>query len=129
MENITSLDTLKSAIVKMEADQVEAGQVLKDQFRETYQSFKPVNLIKKGLQNITASPNLVDNLLGTTTGLATGYLTKRIVTLGSASIPRKIIGSLIQIGVTAFLAKNPEAVKSVGGFLHKFLKRKKDNLS
>lgn len=129
MENITSKASLKNAIMLLEAEQAASGQILKEQFSLTYQSFKPVNIIKSTLKDLASSPNLLDNVLGTTTGLATGYISKILISGGSRSVFRKILGSLFQLGVTAIVAKNPDVVKSVGSFIHQHLNRKKENLS
>jgi hypothetical protein len=129
MENITSKATLKNAILLLEAEQEEAGQILKKQFFITYERFKPVNIIKSTLKDIASSPNLFDNILGTTTGLATGFLSKKLIVGGSSNMFRKLLGSLFQLGVTALVAKNPEAVKSIGSVIHKYINRKKEKNS
>jgi len=47
---------------------------------------KPVNLLKSTLKDITSSPYLIDNILGTTIDLATGYLSKKLVVRASGNI-------------------------------------------
>ena len=47
MQNITSTAGLKNAIQLLEAEQAVKGQLLKEQFYITYESLKPVNLLKK----------------------------------------------------------------------------------
>jgi hypothetical protein len=81
------------------------------------------------LINISSSPNLLDTLLSTSIGLATGYLSRKIVVGTSRNIFRKLIGSGLQLGITNIVAQHPEAVKSFGWFiLHHFLHKKKGTL-
>ena len=129
MQNITSKAGLKDAILVLEDEQALAGLILKEQFYLTYNSFKPVNLIRRTLKDFTSAPNLVDNLLGIGTGLATGYISKKLIIGGSGNILRKILGSLLQLGVTTIVAKNPNAIKSVGHVIHKYINRSKERLS
>src|ERR1035437_9630354 len=69
MQNITSIAGLKDAIQVLEAEQSIRGQLLKDQLFLTYESLKPVNLIRNTLKEISSSPYLIDNIPGTIMGL------------------------------------------------------------
>ena len=77
MENITSISELKNAIQLLEVEQNLKLQLLKEQFHITYQSLRPVNLLLNTFKEVATSPNLIDNLLGTVVGLASGYLSKK----------------------------------------------------
>lgn len=126
MENITSITGLKNAIQLLEVEQTIKGQLLKEQFHLTYESLKPVNLLKNTLFDIASSPNLIDNIIGNVIGLATGYLSKKIFIGASGNIFRKLFGSVLQSGVSSFVTKNPEAIRSVGQFILQLIFRKKD---
>ena len=52
MQKITSLDGLKNAIQQLEIEQGEKGRLLKDQLFITYNSLRPVNIIRKTLKDI-----------------------------------------------------------------------------
>lgn len=129
MQNITSSAGLKNAIQILEAEQVINGQLLKEQFQLTYENFKPVNLLLGGLKDIASSPNLINNLLGTSMGLASGYLSRKIFIGASGNLIRKLIGSVLQVGVTSVVARHPEAVKSIGQLIFDNLLRKKETYS
>ena len=126
MQNITSTAELKNAIQLLEAEQAVKGQLLKEQFYLTYESLKPVNLLKSTLKDIASSPYLIDNILGTAMGLATGYLSKKIVVGASGNIFRKLFGSVLQFGVTNVVAQHPDAIKSFGQFIFQHIFRKKE---
>ena len=125
MQNITSTAGLKNAIQLLEVDQGIKGQLLKDQFYLTYESLKPVNLIKNALHDISSSPILIDNILSTSMGIASGFLTNRIFVGASGSLIRKLLGSVLQFGVTNVVAQHPETIKSLGEVIMQFILRKK----
>lgn len=124
MKPITTAEELRNAIRILEIDQTLKEQLLKEQFYLTYESLKPVNLIKSALNEVTTSPYLTDNILGATVGLISGYISKKIAVGRSGSTIRKILGSLLQFGVTNIVAQHTDKLKSVvesifQNFLHK----------
>lgn len=126
MQSITTVADLKYAIQNLEADQAVKELLLKEQFHLTYESLKPINLIKSIFKDNTSSPSLIDNLIGSAMGMASGYLSKKIVVGGSGNIFRMMIGSLIQFGVTKLVSNNPETIKSIGQLIvQQFFNKKK----
>jgi hypothetical protein len=125
METITSTIGLKNAIQLLEAEQAANWQLLKEQLTITYKSFRPANFLMNAFNNMVSSPDLIENILGTTVGLATGYLSKKIVVGASANIFRKLLGSVMQLGVSNVITRHPDAIKSFGRFvLTQFLRKK-----
>ena len=126
MQNITSAVELKDAIQLLEAEQSIKGQLLREQLFLTYESLKPVNLLKNTLKEISSTPYLIDNISGTAMGLLGGFLSKKIFVGTSGNLMRKLFGSVLQIGVTNLVAQNSETIKSVGQALiqHFFQKKK-----
>src|SRR6266542_6028153 len=100
METISSAVSLRNAIQLLEAEQVASGIILKEQFLLTYESLKPVNILKNTLKEVATTPLLINNIIGTTVGLATGYLTKKVVIGASGNIFRNLLGAVLQFGVT-----------------------------
>ena len=129
MQNITSIAELKYAIQLLEDEQSVKGQLLKEQFYITYESLKPFNILKSTLKDISSSPYLIDNILSTVTGLATGYLSKKVFIGASGNIFRKLIGSIVQFGVTNAVAQHPDGIKSLGQFIFQHIFRKKEKNS
>ena len=128
MQNITNRTSLKNAIQLLEVEQAISGKLLKEQFFITYESLKPFNLLKRTLSDVASSPYLMENILGTAAGLASGYLSKKIVVGASHNILRKIFGSLLQFGVANVVSHNPNAVKSFGEFIIKSFFSKKESM-
>jgi len=129
MNNITSVTELKNAIKLLEAEQSIKGQLLKEQFYLTYESFKPVKLLGNTLKEMVSSPYMVENIIDTTISIATGYLSKRIIVGASSNIIRRLLGSVLQYGVTNLLHKNADTIKSVGkiAFQQIFGKKEKNS--
>jgi len=126
MERITSSAGLKNAIQLLEVEQSIKGQLLREQFFLTYESLKPVNLLRSTLSDVASSPYLIENIIGNAMGLATGYLSKKIFIGASGNIFRKLFGSILQFGVTNVVAQHPDAIKSIGQFIFQHVFRKKD---
>jgi hypothetical protein len=105
MQRISSVDGLKQAIGLLETERVEKGRLLKEQFLITYNSLRPVNLIRKTLKDIFSPSGLAENLSGTAIGAASGYILKRYFIGSSESKLKKLIASIIQFGITSATAR------------------------
>jgi hypothetical protein len=129
MQTITSKIELKNAIRLLEEEQTFKGYLLKEQFFLTYESLKPVNLFKSTMSEVTSSPYLIENIINTTIGLATGYVSKKIVVGASGNIFRQLMGSILQYGVTNLVSKHPEGIKTIGQFIFQNIFSKKGSAS
>lgn len=128
MENMTSTNRLKKAIEILEAERAAKLQQLKGEFYNAFESLKPAKLVTSTLNDITSSPHLVDNIIGTVVGLATGYFSKRLVIGASVSRYRKLFGAVMQYGITNVVARNTETINSFGRYIfHRVFNRKKSS--
>jgi len=128
MQNITSSAALKDAIQLMEVEQSIQAQLLKDQFLLTVDSMRPVNVLRSTLHDISSSPKLIDNILGLTMGITSGFLTNKIFVGASGNLLRKLLGSVLQFGVTNAVAQHPDTIKSYGQMIMQyFLRRREKN--
>lgn len=129
MEKITNAADLKIAIQALKFEHEVQGELLKEQFFVTFESLKPVNMIKNTLHDITSSPYLIDNMLGAIMGLFSGYVSKKIAVGTSHNLIRKMAGSLLQFGVTNVVAQHSDILKSIGNFIiHRFLHKNENNI-
>ena len=126
MENRSALAELRIEIELLEVQQALEREVLVEQLYQTYESLKPVNLLKNSLSQVISSPFLIDNILGTAVGLASGYLSKKIVVGASGNIFRKLLGFIIQLGVTGSVSQQPDSIKSIGHYIYQHLLHKKE---
>jgi hypothetical protein len=126
MEPITSIADLKNAIQILEFEKAIKEQELKEEVYHIYENLKPVNLIKHTLSEVASSPYLIDNILGATVGLASGYISKKIAVGRSHNLIRKIFGAVLQFGVTNIVAQNADTIKSVGQSMYQHFRNKKE---
>jgi hypothetical protein len=128
MQKIASVAELKNAIQLLEVEQADKGQLLKEEFFLTYESLKPVNLIRRTVNDIASSPYLIENILGTGMGLVSGFLSKKIFIGASGNKLRHLFGHVLQFGVTNFVALHPGAIKTIGwSIIQHFVRKKRMN--
>ncbi len=127
MQNITSASELKNAIQLLEEEQAVKLLFLKEQFYVTYEGLKPMNLLKNAVNDVVSTPVLLDNIVSTATGMVTGYISKKVFVGSSGGPLRKLVGSVLQYGITNLISKHPETVKSVGQFIINSLFHKKES--
>lgn len=114
MQTITSTAELKQAIQLLEVEQAENGKKLKAHFFAAYETFSPANLLKSTLKSFTSSPNLVDNVVGTTLGLAAGFVSNIVFKGLAGPTLRRVISPVLQSGVTSLVSKNTGSLRSMG---------------
>lgn len=129
MKRISPKENLQLAILELENKQFVQGTQLKQQFEQTYESLRPINIFKNVVKEATSSAYVIDNLFGSIAGFLSGYFSKKMIVGESHSPFRKIIGMLAQFGITNMIAKNPEILKSIGKsiFQHFFSKKEEIN--
>ena len=113
MSEIISDIGLRDAIMLLESRRKEQELELRQQLKLTYESVKPINLIKSTYEEVVASQGLKDNLVNTSVGLAAGYISKTLFEGVSHSPLRKLFGTALLFGITNAVRKNPDVVKSV----------------
>jgi len=129
MEYMTSTAGLKKAIELLEAEQAVKLQRLKKQFFIAYESLRPAKLFMSTLNDISSSSNLFNNIIGTALGLATGYLSKRMVVGASVNKVRKLFGLILQYGVTNVVTHHADTLKSFGRYIFQHIFSKKETNS
>jgi len=121
---IASDDRLKHTIKVLEDEQTFKGELVKRQFDHVAENLKPANIVKNSFNKAITSPNLVENMLSLTTGLATGYLTKKIAVGSKGNLLRRLLGVSIQLGITTIVAQHPKAIKSTVLVILKYIRSK-----
>jgi hypothetical protein len=113
---------LKESIRLLEIKQAEEGQILKEQLRLTYESLKPSSLFKNTLKDLTESVEVKNSLFETVISILTGYLTKKMMVSSNSSVLMKLLGAVLQFGVTSVIAQNAEAIRNyITGLIERFM--------
>jgi hypothetical protein len=111
MKKINQTDTLNETIALLENKQTLELRSLKQQFELTYESLKPLNIIKNVFSEMTTSSDIKGNLISNVIGMSTGYLTKKVL-LGSTHNPiKRILGTLLQFVITNVVTKHSDNIK------------------
>lgn len=112
MENTDSIENLKQAIALLEIKQANDKALLKEQFKITYANLTPANLIKNTFNDLTHSDEFKDDILDSAIGLATGYLSKKVI-IGNTNNPiKQLLGVVLQMAVTNIVTNHTETIKS-----------------
>lgn len=114
MQKITAAEALKKSISVLECRQMEEGILLKDQFKDTFDSLRPVNILRKMIGDIATPSDLKDNLIETVTGLISGYVSRKILVRSSKNPLLRLAGIFVQYEVTNFVSKNSDTIKALG---------------
>lgn len=125
MPKISSLQSLQLTITLTEIRHAENQAALKSQFKATFESLKPINLIKNTFKTIGNSAELKDSLLNSMMGIGVGYITKRLAFGATHNPIKQIIGTILQFGVSGIISKNGDDIKSGAlQLLSRLLKKK-----
>ena len=124
MAKIVSGESLKNKIKVLEDDQAVNGELVKEQFDHVTGNVKPGNIVKKKFDKVIHSPNLAENVISLTTGLASGYITKKLAVGSKGNLLKRLLGVSIQLGVTTFVAQHPKAIRSTVLVILKYIRSK-----
>lgn len=120
-------DLLAEAIRLLENRQEMELKLLKEQFHYTYESLKPINLIKSTFEEVQNSPEMRKNLLNTVVGMATGYLSNKVLSTAAQPPLKKILGTILQFAVAKVVSSNSDSIIASGeSFLQRLMKSKTD---
>jgi hypothetical protein len=126
MENINSVILLKEAIVTLEMKKTEQGRLIKEKFDTIRENLRPANVIRNTFDEVRNSPNLKVNILGAILGLGVGYFSNRLVAGTTGKPFRRILGNVLQMGITAVVAK-PHLLQTLGQTIVKRVFTKKNS--
>ncbi|MDD3320598.1 MAG: hypothetical protein PHS59_04055 [Paludibacter sp.] len=114
MKKITNSAELKSAIAEKKILLKTQWKDLKEQSLITYEGHKPMNLILNSLQNMNSGSFHANKIFGAISGLLSGFITKKFAIGKSNNILRKILGTVLQFGVSSFVAQHADEMKTYG---------------
>jgi len=127
MEINNAID-LDSAIAAMEKKKVIQEAILKNQYHETIEHYKPKNLIKSAFKNVLEPGETGNTILKTVGGIGAGLLAKNIVFgAGATSFIGKLASNAFKIGATNAVINNKDKIAAWGISIYKnlFTKSKK----
>ena len=120
MAKQNAANALKASIRRVEIRQAEEGKMLKEQFRITLESLKPVNLIKSSFRELANSVDIRNSLFETLISIVSGYVGQKFIVNSKSNVFKKIMGVLMQFGITSIVSKKSE---EVGNFFSNLVER------
>lgn len=112
MKNANALILLKENILLMELQQENDRILLKEEFKQTFEALRPVNLLKNTFHDLVQSPDFKEDLVDSALGLATGFISKKLVVGNTHNPLKQILGVLLQLAITSIVTKNADVIKS-----------------
>jgi len=126
MKTNNETETLNELILQTEKQSTYELALLKQQFRETYDSLKPVNIIKSVFHDLANSPDINNDLFSNAIGLGSGMLSKKLL-MGSSDNPiRKVLGTVAEFAIANLVSKYTGGISVIAGnALKGFFNKKK----
>jgi hypothetical protein len=116
MNNINHIETLQEAIQLLKMQQAGQLDLLKEQYRNTYEHLKPINILKRSFNQLTSTADFKGSVVSNIVGIGTGYLTKKVLLGSTPNIFKKVLGTLLQLAITNVVTKRTE--KSIDNSIH-----------
>ena len=110
----TASQILSREISLLERKKSQEFKNLKEQLHNTYESMKPINLLKNTLEDITHSPEIKHDFTKAAIAMFTGYLVKKLVFKSSVNPLKILAGAAFQTFATNIAAKNSDKIKVAG---------------
>ncbi|MES2573565.1 MAG: hypothetical protein V4572_01355 [Bacteroidota bacterium] len=127
MKKPNETDSLNEMILRQEQQYDNDLRVLRDQFHIAYESLKPINFIKNVVHEVTASPEIKNDMVDNVIGLATGFISKKLLVDGTDSPVKKVFGTILQFAVANVVSKHTYTIKTVGENLLNYFSKEKNN--
>ncbi len=128
--NINNSEELEKLIIELEKRKVVQEQNLRVAFKATRESFRPINLIKSSIREITHTPEIRNSAIKTAAGIGIGLLTKDMFIGRAIPVIRKLISGALENGVQSGVKTTAGTIKAVGTvILNQIFKRKNSSNS
>jgi hypothetical protein len=111
------LTDLTIKIEKLQALQHTQMLDLKSQFQFTMATLSPSNFIKNTIQDAIELPDLQESILDSAIGLATGFISKKLLIGATQNPVKKLLGTVFQLVVTSYTANHTSILKNVSSQL------------
>lgn len=124
MNTLNATELLEQRIQLLESEQRESRQAFRKVLTETGDSLRPASLVRNMLSSSISDDEVKAPVMDSAIGLATGFVARKIL-LGSVHNPlTRMAANLLQAGISAYVAKHPDAIKQAGAKLMDFIGKK-----
>ncbi|HRI35330.1 MAG TPA: hypothetical protein PLD02_16390 [Saprospiraceae bacterium] len=128
MKRKNETDTLNEEIIRSQNKHAHELALLKDQLHTSYESLKPVNLIKSTFKEFASSADTKYDLFDNALSLGIGFVAKKVFVNSSHNRFRRVVGTLLQVAITNVVSKQSDHIKVLGeNLINRFLKYRKES--
>lgn len=122
---VTNKEELEAAIAQLKIQKAEQKDALSAQFKETYQSFMPMNILKSAVHKAIEPGELRSTLLKAAGGIGAGLLTKGLLNKTATTATGSFLNKALKAGATTAILKNTDKIKAYGiAIYHQLFKGK-----
>jgi hypothetical protein len=125
---INNSHELQAAIIELERRKAIQENILKEEFRATKESLRPINLIKSTFSKITHTPELKEGIFKAVAGVGIGLLTKNLFLGKAIPLVKTLIGQSVEHSVEKTVKTGADTVKAYGTAIYNNLFKKKAHL-
>jgi hypothetical protein len=111
MKKTSALAALQYDIQLLKGKQTDEWCLLKAEFLQTYESLKPINVLKTTLKEVNASSQVKNNIMGSVAGLTTGLLTRALWPVALVDPIRIVVSTILQAGASNVVTKNAHTIR------------------
>jgi hypothetical protein len=122
---INNIQDLNLAIATLESRKTIQEKMLRNQFNETVESFKPKNLIKAAYKSATENGGAGSLLLKAAGGIGAGLLGNNLLVGKGGGLLGKIAGTAINAGALDSVVNNTDKISAWGKAIYRNLFKKK----
>lgn len=126
MEIKNAID-LEAAIAVLEQKRVIQEKILKKQYNDTIDYYRPKNLIKSAFHNVLGPGETGSNILKAAGGIGAGLLAKNFVFGSATSFLGKAASNALKVGATNAVINNRDKIAAWGISIFKNLFAKKED--
>jgi hypothetical protein len=121
---IRSKKDLDEAIIELEKRKAIQHGIMMHQYRETSESIKLKNIMRRVFSNLAHSPEAKSGLLKAAAGIGISLLTKKLLWGNSPSFLKKLFGNAVKVGIAKTAISNVDKVKAYSTAIYHNLFRK-----
>ncbi len=108
---------LKELIRTKELEQQLEEKIVREQFHRTYESLKPLNLIRNAVHQVVSSPELKGDLGNAALGIISGFIAKKAISFGSSNPLVKLGATIVQMIVAGKVTQNADDIKAIAAIV------------
>lgn len=105
-------EKLQQNIDLLRAEQYDQLEALKNELHKVQDQLRPSNIIKGAFEDLTSSVSVSGSALDSVIALGSGYIANSVVAGKSKNIGLRLLGYILQYGVTRYMADHIDGIKS-----------------